>query len=155
MPTSTPANTPTPTPDLPGWPLLQRGDWEEPNVFALQRLLRYHGFTVNVDGKFGGQTYAAVVDFQTANGLSPDGFVGPLTWSALVRGVTIEEGQSGEAVRAAQHLLKHKFGYLIVVDGTFGPETAEAVKGFQASINLTPDGLVGPQTWQALLAIKP
>jgi len=153
--TSTPTITPTPTPDIPGWPLLQRGDWDTPEVFALQRLLRYHGFTVIVDGKFGGQTLTAVTDFQTAQGLPADGLVGQLTWSGLVQDVLVQEGQSGEAVRAVQYLLRYKFGYSIEVDGIFGPETTQAVNDFQGSLNLTPDGLVSPQIWQALIAITP
>jgi len=35
-------------------------------------------------------------------------------------------------------------------DGIFGAGTARAVKSFQASVNLTPDGIVGPSTWAAI-----
>lgn len=36
-----------------------------------------------IDGIFGTRTRAAVIAFQTAAGLSPDGIVGSLTWAAL------------------------------------------------------------------------
>src|SRR5207248_1300499 len=36
-----------------------------------------------VDGIFGPETEAAVVDFQKGAGLAPDGIVWPLTWNAL------------------------------------------------------------------------
>jgi len=36
------------------------------------------------------------------------------------------------------------------IDGVYGPETAEAVRRFQESEGLTPDGIVGLETWAAL-----
>jgi len=42
---------------------------------------------VQVDGVFGAQTEAAVIDFQQALGLDIDGVVGPITWRALVSGM--------------------------------------------------------------------
>ena len=38
------------------------------------------------------------------------------------------------------------------IDSNFGPKTRDAVKSFQQGNNLTPDGVVGPMTWQALPA---
>ena len=38
------------------------------------------------------------------------------------------------------------------IDSKFGPKTQDAVKSFQQGNNLTPDGVVGPMTWQALPA---
>jgi peptidoglycan hydrolase-like protein with peptidoglycan-binding domain len=40
----------------------------------------------------------------------------------------------------------------LVVDGDFGPKTEQAVRGFQANENLAVDGIVGRQTWTALLS---
>ncbi len=40
----------------------------------------------------------------------------------------------------------------LVVDGVFGQKTKKAVKQFQALKSLTQDGIVGPRTWNALLA---
>jgi peptidoglycan hydrolase-like protein with peptidoglycan-binding domain len=37
------------------------------------------------------------------------------------------------------------------VDGIFGPKTEAAVRGFQQNDNLSVDGIVGRQTWTALL----
>jgi peptidoglycan hydrolase-like protein with peptidoglycan-binding domain len=37
------------------------------------------------------------------------------------------------------------------VDGIFGPKTEAAVRGFQQNENLAVDGIVGKQTWTALL----
>jgi len=40
-----------------------------------------------------------------------------------------------------------------VVDGIFGSRTEAAVRRFQEVFNLTPDGIVGPATWYALVRI--
>ena len=35
-------------------------------------------------------------------------------------------------------------------DGVFGAKTALGIKNFQNAMNLTPDGVVGPMTWDAI-----
>ncbi|MHC0432165.1 peptidoglycan-binding domain-containing protein [Streptomyces sp. O3] len=59
-------------------------------------------------------------------------------------------GKSGSAVKAAQVQL-NKYGYGLTVDGAFGANTAEATRKFQSSRNLSADGIVGPNTWLALV----
>jgi peptidoglycan hydrolase-like protein with peptidoglycan-binding domain len=58
-------------------------------VRGLQRRLTEAGYAVDIDGKFGPATEAAVKAYQEANGLDADGIVGPLTWNKL-RGVEAE-----------------------------------------------------------------
>ncbi|HHY77627.1 MAG TPA: cell wall hydrolase [Clostridiales bacterium] len=53
-------------------------------VVKLQTALNNKGYSVGkVDGIFGNKTYNAVVAFQKANGLTPDGIAGPITQTKL------------------------------------------------------------------------
>jgi lysozyme family protein len=66
-----------------GEPTIQQGS-TGPAVTRLQQALQRAGFDPGaVDGKFGPLTNAAVRSFQAAKGLTVDGIVGPMTWSAL------------------------------------------------------------------------
>lgn len=53
-------------------------------VKQLQFLLRWQGYKVNLDGKFGTQTYNAVKSFQEKNKLIQDGKVGKATKNKFV-----------------------------------------------------------------------
>lgn len=66
---------------------------------------------------------------------------------------TIKQGSSGDAVREAQFVLARRH-YLEApdVDGDFGPKTDGSVRAFQQDEGLSSDGIVGPNTWNALLA---
>ncbi|MHB9144742.1 MAG: glycoside hydrolase domain-containing protein [Symbiobacteriia bacterium] len=65
-------------------PLTRSGD-NGLAVKLLQTLLNAAGSALAPDGDFGPSTLAAVKDFQTKNGLTADGLVGPLTWDALAK----------------------------------------------------------------------
>jgi peptidoglycan hydrolase-like protein with peptidoglycan-binding domain len=136
------------------WPLVRRDDTEDP-VRTLQHLLRAHGKNVAVDGLFGPATDAAVRTFQASRGLAVDGIVGPHTWSALI--VVVRRGSRGEAVRGVQE--EFQFRNLSgdpskgpQIDGSFGPQTEAAVRGFQDALGIAVDGVVGPITWRALVS---
>ncbi|HEY0607546.1 MAG TPA: peptidoglycan-binding protein [Herpetosiphonaceae bacterium] len=59
-------------------------------------------------------------------------------------------GDSGPNVYSIQHLLNAR-GFTLTADGAFGPTTESKVKSFQSSRGLTADGIVGPNTWEALI----
>lgn len=128
------------------WPVIKEGakDSEESNgVFKVQRLLRQDGSDIDADHIFGPATTAAVEAFQGEHGLTVDGIVGSETWEALI--VTVEVGDTGEAVRAVQSQWR-----FIDHDGIFGQDTDTLVRGFQGDHGLTVDGIVGPNTWKAM-----
>ena len=54
-------------------------------VVWLQLLLNAHGARLDTDGDFGDLTEKAVVAFQRKYGLDPDGVVGKLTWTELLK----------------------------------------------------------------------
>lgn len=62
---------------------------------------------------------------------------------------TLRQGSTGTEVQVLQSALKTA-GYLLKVDGIFGPLTLAAVEGFQSTHGLKVDGVVGPHTWRAL-----
>jgi putative chitinase len=57
----------------------------------------------------------------------------------------LKKGDNNENVK----LLQQKLG--VEPMGNFGPKTEEAVKKWQASNGLTPDGIVGPATWAKIM----
>lgn len=62
---------------------------------------------------------------------------------------TISDNSRGASVTYAQCLL-NKHGADIDVDGIFGPATKEATVNFQRDHGLAADGVIGPNTWNAL-----
>jgi murein L,D-transpeptidase YcbB/YkuD len=143
------------------WPELRQGSnsaWPQVTVRSLQYLLNAHGARLTVDGVFGPKTKAAVVAFQHAKGLTASGVVQASTWRSLV--VTVHRGSAGPAVRAVQDQVNFrnlKDGRTLAVDGLFGPKTEASVRAFQKAMaaevaGFLVDGMVGPQTWQALVS---
>jgi hypothetical protein len=128
---------------LLGWPTVSDGDTGI-RVRTVQYLLnaaRNAGLTV--DGDFGAKTLTAVKGFQSANGLTADGVVGPGTWAKLVP--ALSAGATGDAVRALQDQLG------ITVSGTFDQATADAVTAFQKAHGLPVSGGADADTWKALI----
>jgi peptidoglycan hydrolase-like protein with peptidoglycan-binding domain len=129
------------------WPLVKQGATQATNwrVLAAQHLLRAKGYDIAADGDFGIESGGAVNAFQqTLRATEISNTLGQLDWPALI--VPVQEGDSGEAVRAVQTLL----GGGLVVDGEFGSQTDAAVRAFQQSFAPPADGIVGPVTWHAL-----
>ncbi|UUZ43997.1 peptidoglycan-binding protein [Janibacter limosus] len=118
---------------------------------------------VTADGAFGPQTEQAVKAFQKAKQLKVDGVVTPNVWKApagktytkdgatsgATTGLgaylttTIRSGSRGDAVKALQRELK------VTADGSFGPQTEQAVRTFQKAKQLKVDGVVTPNVWKA------
>ena len=82
----TPSPVPTPTPQITpnkSYRILRRKSKGD-DVRRLQERLRELGYlNGTADGAFGDMTYRAVIAFQRANGLQPDGQAGPATQTML------------------------------------------------------------------------
>ena len=133
-----------------------------------------------VDGYFGENTREAVRAFQEVFGLTPDGIVGKQTWyriaylyTAIARLAELDSegiplnvaldalpqnlsvGMTGERIRLLQYLLA-VIGYYydtvpqIYITETFDADTLAAVRAVQTLLGLTPDGIVGPATWEGI-----
>ena len=142
--------------DLSVYPLLRQGSRNN-FVYLLQFILNNSfGYNLSVDGIFGNNTLKAVRDFQGNNGLTVDGLVGNNTWTYLLNlppYPLLREGSRGSYVRFLQNLLQSKFIPTGNIDGIFGSQTLNAVRSFQQENNLTVDGIVGDNTWNALTSM--
>jgi peptidoglycan hydrolase-like protein with peptidoglycan-binding domain len=134
------------------WPRVRRGADRFP-VRPLQHLVRAHQHHVGVDGVFGPETEAAVRAFQKSRGLVADGIVGAQTWATLV--LRVKQGSKGDAVRAVQDVIRFHHqsdAPRPTIDGIFGTRIDAWIRGFQTAVGITPDGIVGPSTWRALIS---
>ncbi|MBQ7890124.1 MAG: peptidoglycan-binding protein [Erysipelotrichaceae bacterium] len=145
-----------------------------------------------VDGIFGAQTAASVRAFQRQFSLTADGIVGSATWYKIsyiyvavkrlaeltsegveaglnfeYPGTPVRQGDRSVEVQEIQFFLNKIALFTssvpsVKIDSSFGASTKAAVIAFQRLAGLTPDGIVGPATWNTLveayedtLAIQP
>jgi peptidoglycan hydrolase-like protein with peptidoglycan-binding domain len=62
----------------------------------------------------------------------------------------VRYNSKGNDARWLQYEL-NRYGYKLLVDGIIGQRSIDALKDFQLSHGLEPDGICGPKTKQALL----
>ena len=69
---------------------------------------------------------------------------------------TLQEGTTGGDVAELQVRVAGWSGYGVnmTVDGSFGPQTTQALKRFQSSYGLAADGVAGPATYAAISALQ-
>src|SRR5215472_14837124 len=74
----------------------------------------------------------------------------PMTTATISPWPLVRQGDQQHPVRTLQYLLRAR-GHNVTVDGIFGPATDAAVRAFQQQKGLAVDGIVGPDTWSALI----
>jgi len=152
---------------------LQKIGTNSSQVANSQRCLKKLGyFKGPVTGKFATLTENAVIKFQQANRLPAVGFIGPSTQRALQRACqsqassrnvngnsasavnqypTLSQGSTGAAVTKLQQRLQQRGYFNANPTGNFGRITKDAVIAFQRNAGISATGIVGGQTWNALL----
>lgn len=149
-----------------GFPDLATGSTGD-QVAVVQQQLADLGYAAGpADGVYSAATTSAVRAFQSRNHIAVDGIAGPVTEKTLVRDLTnvympisgslgqhlLSLGDYGPAVVTLQGDLT-QLGYDPgPADGVFNRQTGSAVLLFQAHAGIAVDEVVGPQTYQALLA---
>ena len=138
------------------------------DVIILQDKLKILGYYyASITGSFDVYTKNAVIKFQKANALVASGVVNNETWQALYALTdtptnfinerqtrpTLKLGSTGIYVTEVQTILTNLLYYTGPIDGVFGASTETAVKAFQVNNKLTPDGVVGRDTWSALATL--
>jgi peptidoglycan hydrolase-like protein with peptidoglycan-binding domain len=136
------------------------------NTLGVQPLLK-------TDGSLGPNTIANIKSFQSSHGLTVDGNAGPSTKMALSAAIAnlaagpkaaIGQAASAATPATAPNMsnvdMQHCLNLLganppLQEDGKLGPKTVSAIKSFQVTHGLSPDGIAGPKTKAALtLATK-
>jgi peptidoglycan hydrolase-like protein with peptidoglycan-binding domain len=130
----------------------------DPAVAGIQVALADAGvYSGTIDGIEGAGTAAAVRRLQSTHGLVVDGVVGPQTRRALgplarhLLGTRVlRRGAVGADVAELEFALAWAGFPSGTLDGRFGDHVEGAVRRFQRSRDLVPDGVVGPRTRAAL-----
>ena len=155
---------------------LSRSNRYKAAVVPLQRRLKALGYlSGSADGYFGSNTYRAVRNFQSRNGLSVTGVADSgtqqLLYSSSARPASgssssgsgsstgyrlLYWGCRGDAVKRLQQALidaGYK-SYVRSADGIYGQWTYDAVRAYQKDVGLSVDGIAGKNTQNKLYGTK-
>ncbi len=155
---------------------LSRSNRYKAAVVPLQRRLKALGYlSGSADGYFGSNTYRAVRNFQSRNGLSVTGVADSgtqqLLYSSSARPASgssssgsgsstgyrlLYWGCRGDAVKRLQQALidaGYK-SYVRSADGIYGQWTYDAVRAYQKDVGLSVDGIAGRNTQSKLYGTK-
>ena len=143
--------------------LLEAGDEGDPVRDLQHRLLQLEWFSGKITGVYGDDTVLAIEGFQAKRGITVTGEVDQATLDRLhsmTRQPTQDEmhnilrpgpallarGSTGDGVKDVQARLKQIGWYSPKIDGVYGPQTEEAVRGFQAKRQIPVTGEVDQRT---------
>ena len=118
----------------------------------LDELITKHGSLSNAvrDGAIGSDVLRGALDAIVGTGANET--IADFVEGLKEIGTTLKRGDTGEEVKKLQTALK-ELGYDLGapgIDGIIGPITEKAIKAFQEANNIKADGIVGPDTLDAL-----
>jgi peptidoglycan hydrolase-like protein with peptidoglycan-binding domain len=134
------------------------------DVKELQFLLTLFGFTCDINSIFDNVTLDAVINFQRSYNVVPDGVVSTDTFNYIRRlSMKFYENKItfnrilevrnpflyGEDIKRLQNRL-NLLGFPCTESGFYDDLTSDAVREFQNTHSLRPDGKVGPITWEKI-----
>lgn len=143
-----------PDPGLLTFPQIKKGSRGVDVEFAQDMLwLFLRPYDLSSDGVFGSITEYYVKQFQSYNGLTADGVVGPLTWAKL--GPTVATAWWDSNPWHRETIVYEVQRWLCLggkmpndwIDGVWGWRTENAIKDFQRIYGITVDGKWGKQCW--------
>ena len=105
---------------------------------------------IKVNGTYDAEFVAYICTKQSAHGLTPDGVIGPKTWTeiaACAPTCSTSKNKTSGYTFALQLLL----GGNVTPDAIYGTRTKQAVATYQDAHKLTADGICGPQTWSTII----
>lgn len=145
-----------------------------PKIEEVQVILQNEGYVPgNTDGRMGKETRDAIKMYQESIGVKSTGYIDKITLTQLEETRRTKEilqskkeyvsktkdarqpaGSSKAEFRPTtkdiQTALKNAGFDPGSLDGKIGPRTRQAIKDYQKSKGLVPDGVVGPKTWNLL-----
>ncbi len=153
--------------------LIGSTDIINPKIEEVQVILKSEGYEPgNTDGRMGKETRDSIKAFQESIGLRSTGYIDKSTLTQLedsrrtkeileskkdyalkskeVRQKDSQKAEFKPTTKDMQTALKNAGFDPGSLDGKMGPRTRQAIKDFQKSKGLVPDGAVGPKTWASL-----
>ena len=144
-----------------------------PKIEEVQVILQNEGYTPgNTDGRMGKETRDAIKMYQESIGVKSTGYIDKITLTQLeetrrtkeilqskkeyvskakpARQADSSKAEFKPTAKEIQTALKNAGFDPGSLDGKVGPRTRQAIKDFQKSKGLVPDGVVGPKTWNLL-----
>lgn len=121
------------------------------NLVKVSQYMSGYSRIKEASGEFDAAFFEHIKGWQDTQGLTPDGIIGPKTWTKLAEVAptcSTTENKECAHVCAIQLILGG-----LTVDGKYGNNTKKAVAAFQGANGMSTNGKMGPKTWKKLIEL--